>query len=852
MKKITLLAILTVFYIFVAAQNTEKYTHAIKSSDSNLNLWTCPPTERVFKNSAIPADTENMIKVYAAKNETEPFILVIKPKKDLKVNVKISDFNSEIKTEIFQVKYVNIKKATDNIGKTGDYPDPLMPIENNTSIDLKAEINTAIWFSVSTTDKTPKGDHKATITVGNATVEVKLHVFNFAVPEEIHVKSQMNLNHQVILSKYGVTGTGENYWNYVDKIKQIFIDHRLTPKNPLWSGGLTSGGAPYIDYDCNSTFKDNDGIWGFEHPANKYLKGDGFNNGVGFPSFMAMTFKNNDASADQRPDKFCDISRSASDWVGAAATTSYNKKWFQYVKAIQDYLSKLGYLDKAYYYFANEPQDQTDYDAVAWYSQELKKAAPSLKLMVSEGAKPEIYNNAKYKGAKIDIWLPVLNQYDPEIAHERLSKNNEETWIYFLHGTRPPYFNPITLDHPGIESKLTGWFIWKYRIRGIAYYAMNDWSKNPWTDPMTDGHNGDLFMFYPPSEKNENISYGANNHRFVPSIRFELMRDGLEDYEYLYTLNNNKQPEVYKTNNADNQADKIISSLTSYNRDSEYMYNLRRFIGLKIGGEISAIPDIAPSNLHERSKGKPGKYYINFQDPNGEPKANPLIIENKEYTKIGWNNYDDKLGYGWFGDMSHVMYKYLSDAPNVLQGSILYDDWGREKVFEFDLPNGTYNVTVSAGWQGKTYKRNKIEIEGISFINDEATSPYIKRTKKVTVADYKLTMNMGIFDEYTMLNYIDIEADEIATPIDEKNELHYFNVFPNPFNEIIIVKNKNLDCSNFEVTIYNISGAKMQIEQQIPANGVIEISTKQLPVGFYIIKIKDDKKREFSLKCNKI
>ena len=36
---------------------------------------------------------------------------------------------------------------------------------------------------------------------------------------------------------------------YVDNMKQWFIDHRLTPKSVLWSGGLTSnGGGPYIDH----------------------------------------------------------------------------------------------------------------------------------------------------------------------------------------------------------------------------------------------------------------------------------------------------------------------------------------------------------------------------------------------------------------------------------------------------------------------------------------------------------------------------------------------------------------------------------------------------------------------------
>ncbi|MEM7029088.1 MAG: DUF4091 domain-containing protein, partial [Chloroflexota bacterium] len=577
----------------------------------------------------------------------------------------------------------------------------------------------------------------------------------------LHVKSQMNVSHQNFLNYYGVSGTGSDYWFYVDKIKQFFIDHRLTPKSALWSGGLTGQGAgPYIDYDCNGTLSDPYGIWGFETPADKYLNGNGFNDGTGFPSFMAATFQNNDSSDDQRPSEFCNLTRSANDWYTANnPNTAYNQAWFTYMGVIETYLNQLGYLDQGYYYFANEPQDQADYDAVAWYSQELKKAAPNFKLMVSEEPKPEIHSHPTYPGAKIDIWLPVLHQYDPVAAQDRQQNHDEDVWIYFLHGTRPPFFNPITLDHPGIESKLTGWFLWKYRLRGLAYYSLNNWGKNPWTDPMTSNHNGDTFMLYPPAENNQPIAYGSNNHRFVPSIRFELMRDSLEDYEYLYVLHGG-QPEVGISNSADTQANKIIAGLTSYTRDDDFMYNLRRLIGLKNGNAITTIPDIQPPASHPRTEGPPSDYYLNFQDPNGQPTTNPLIVDGKTYMKIGWNEYeaDTSLGYGWYGDMAQVEYQYLSNAPNPLQQSIIFDDWGRQKTFEFDLPNGEYNVTVSVGWQGKTYSRNFIEIEGITFVDDEPSSPYLVRSNAVTIQDNKLTMAMGIFDEYTMLNYLDIEA----------------------------------------------------------------------------------------------
>ncbi len=743
-----------------ANDDLESYTYKLAQSTSAYQFWTAPPSERVFKDDSLPTETDSGVKVYAARNEFEPFQIVVNPASSGSVTVSIDPFSSGITAELYQVKYVNVAQATDSLGRTGDYPDPLWPLDNGASIALTANENTAFWFSLFVPPGTASGDYTTDVHIGGINIPITLHVFDFAIPDDLHVKSQMNFSHENVLDAYSVPGT--EYWMYVDKMKQYFIDHRLTSKGPLWPGGLTAGGTfaePFINYNCAThTLTDTHDIWGFEQLADKYLNGNGFNDGVGFPSLMVASFVHNDPSQDQRPDPFCGQALSAGDWL-QNPDSAYNQAWFAYVTALRDYLNGLGYLDEAYHYFANEPQDQADYNAVAWYSRYAHNAAPNLKLMVSEEPKPEIYNQTD---AHIDIWLPVLQNYDPDVSHDRESNYSEETWIYFLYGTRPPYFNPITLDHPGIESTLTGWFLWKYRVRGIAYYSLNDWSKNPWTDPMTDGHNGDIFMLYPPSESNTPITYGSNNHRFVPSIRFELMRDSLEDYEYLYVLSGG-QPEVDLTNTADTQADKIISGLTSYTRHSEFMYNLRRLIGLKNGGEIAEIPDIQPPGAHPRTEGPPGDYYINFQDPAGGPTADPLVVNEKEYMKIGWNEYeaDTSLGYGWYGDMAHVMYQYLDSGPNELQRSIIYDDWGRQKTFEFDLPNGAYSVTVSVGWEGGDYEHHRVAIEGVSFVDDEATTssaPYIIRTKPVAIADNKLTMEMGIFDEYTMLNYLDIEA----------------------------------------------------------------------------------------------
>lgn len=770
------------------------FQYRLSQSTEELEIWTAPPSVRIFRNQEAPAEIGSEVRVYAAADEFEPFQVVVKPDahRDLCVNI-VGEGAADaagIETEIHQVKYVDIAVPSDLLGSVGPWPDPLWPLNKGETVTVDADRNTSFWFTIKVPRDTPKGDYPLSVHLGTVVVPVMLHVFAFNLPEVLHVKSQMNFSYETLLEKYGVDELDHNYWDYVERIKAFFIEHRLTPKSVLWSGGVTSaGGGSYIDYDCAGTLTDNHGIWGFEAPAARYLDGwdlmEGtyvhpFNDGVGFPSFMAVTFKNNDPSQDQRPSQFCGVTRNDADWYGADQPSSlYNEKWVQYMAELENYLERVGYLDRAYHYMANEPQDQDDYDAVAWYSRLLKSAAPNLKLMVSEEPKSAIYNHPDYMASgQIDIWLSVLNRYNPVISHDRALNHGEETWIYWLHGTRPPFFNPITLDHPGIESRLTGWFLWRYRIRGIAYYSLNNWSKNPWVDPLNDNHNGDLFMLYPPSQDNSVIPLGSNGHRLVPSIRFELMRDSLEDYEYLYLLNGGKEPEVGvetdgDPNTADAQAAKIVSGIASYTRDDDFMYDLRRLIGLKIGGEIDVIPDNESEATHPRAEGEPGDYYINFQNPDGEPvttrtedtwsTGHPhkyVTLAGHEYLQVGIETYSEAAGLGWMEDTTHFLTGRdpWGEETDERKITYVYDDYAHHPaIFEFDLPNGTYSVEISVGTPRRVREHNRVIVEGVTFIDDEPSDPFIIRCMEVTVTDSKLTLEMGIWGEYTMIDYLDIE-----------------------------------------------------------------------------------------------
>ena len=107
-----------------------------------------------------------------------------------------------------------------------------------------------------------------------------------------------------------------------------------------------------------------------------------------------------------------------------------------------------------------------------------------------------------------------------------------------------------------------------------------------------------------------------------------------------------------------------------------------------------------------------------------------------------------------------MLYQYLADAPvDDLQRSIIYDDYGRTDTFTWDIANGKYEVTVSIGFDGPDYPKNRVHVEGQPLFDSVATTqaePYKTASLVVDVTDGNITMEAGQKDEYTMLNWLSI------------------------------------------------------------------------------------------------
>ena len=139
----------------------------------------------------------------------------------------------------------------------------------------------------------------------------------------------------------------------------------------------------------------------------------------------------------------------------------------------------------------------------------------------------------------VDIWVPLIPEYNM-IEAQRLRAEGKNMWWYLCVGPRHPYPNWF-VESPAIEARLLmGTMSYKYQVGGVLYFATNSWALND--HPIS--KNGPYTDWFPGSGKSREGTYANGDGSVfcagpdgpVTTIRYENIRDGLEDYEYLSIL----------------------------------------------------------------------------------------------------------------------------------------------------------------------------------------------------------------------------------------------------------------------------------------------------------------------------
>lgn len=174
--------------------------------------------------------------------------------------------------------------------------------------------------------------------------------------------------------------------------------------------------------------------------------------------------------------------------------------------------------DRVFTQLAYEPEEPA-WNRVLEKMQYWKDMAPDIPITVSTmGLRPFIPD-------MLDIWsvhAQVLDTTQNITVLERAAEG-KPVWWYVNHTPPRPYGN-FFMDFAAIEHRILFWQSWALGMRGMQYWNVNNWPDDgdPYTN-VTDitPVNGDGVLIYP--DKSGPVS----------SIRWEIIRDGLEDYDYL-------------------------------------------------------------------------------------------------------------------------------------------------------------------------------------------------------------------------------------------------------------------------------------------------------------------------------
>ncbi|MCH5376138.1 MAG: DUF4091 domain-containing protein, partial [Planctomycetes bacterium] len=504
-------------------------------------VWWCDATRKIPRQRAVPEARDDAVRIEAARHDYEAAQIVVRPSSDLKgLTATATDLSGPdghripaANVEILQVYYHYVHHPTDATGVRDWWPDALPPLDR--PLDVAGGDNQPLWVLVYVPKDARPGDYSGMVRLSAesfaAEVPLRLHVWDFTLPERNHLETAFGLSAHNIWQYHGLK-SDEDRRRVLDLYLQSFARHRIspydpTPLDPIRVRFVPDADPPRADVDFAA----------FDAAMAKAVDRYHFTSfRLGVQGMGGGTFH-----ARQEP-RIGDYGEE---------TPQYQAMFSSYVGQLERHLRDRGWLDMAYVYWFDEPAPP-DYDFVANGMRRLKHCAPGLRRMLTE----EPGDNAL--AGLVDIWCPISHNYDPGEAEKRRA-DGERFWWYVCTGPKAPYCT-LFIDHPATELRVWHWQTWQREIVGTLVWQSNYWTssaafpdrpQDPYADPMgyVSGYstprgvkrfwgNGDGRFLYPPLAASVPGKSGSEPVIAPPvsSIRWEMLREGVEDYEYLYLL----------------------------------------------------------------------------------------------------------------------------------------------------------------------------------------------------------------------------------------------------------------------------------------------------------------------------
>ncbi len=558
-----------------------------QSRPVTAEIWTMPSTVKVLRDedySENYTDTPQLT-FETARNEYESAQLFITPETDVKnYTVTVSDLtdaggNTIAKENItvYNQKYVEIVSLTSKTSgrPLGYYPDALIPMqaaESAGETTIKAGANQGIWLTLFTPENTKSGTYFGSVTlkVDDSTFQVPITVtvWDFVVPNKSNIRTAFYIFPEYLMGGE-LNNTPEMYQKYVDTC---------------------------LDYRISTTF---------------------------------MVYP---------------LSISEDDWLAKIKEYAANERCTSYVLSnempfseerqlrllIENSTPDLNLVEKAYFYPYDEPYGDTVAPAV-------QKNKDLIDMLIAVASSYSTEQLTSFGLTKADIesipvlitaittidglrtYCPPVQEFNTPALREKYAKYREEayagkngelrenaygsTWWYHCGISQYQQHPTLVIDGDLLSCRVQSWMQYEYGLDGFLYWGsasyfntdnfrdnINGWRPAKLWDvgnSVVNQANGDGMLLYPGAK------YGLDEP--IPSIRLMSLRDGFEEYEYLYMLGNlaKEYGEEYQANNFTKSLDSLYESLYE-GTIPKTDYNLV----LKARAALASMLELANSEAH--------------------------------------------------------------------------------------------------------------------------------------------------------------------------------------------------------------------------------------------------------------
>ena len=602
----TVLVAATVVTAFVAVATA---TPALPAQQ----VWTLTSMDKAYPDSK-PGSNQD-IYVSAAGNEWEGAQIVVRSSLATHdVTLAWDQASDQLlidNSTLQRVGYVHITRPTTYLGsKPGYYPDPLLPAEFGQAVTVPGS-TTSFYVLFHVPKNTPEGDYKGTVIVTDGSeptlVNVRLHVWGFGW-DKPHLNTSLKLDTKLI----GRSLKGRIVWyrnsdRILKQYYKLFSDYGLSPD--------TVGPRPKVSASGQAS-------WGkYTAAVSPYLSSDG----IDFTD-LRLPWDN------YVPFPLADLSHKA-------------KQFSTYLDAATATFKQQGWEKKAYVYVVDEPitTSQERYaDKLARMAHAASaKSGYRIRFLLTDD--PRTYaqhsnplNTFLFKD--VDIWCPrYFYFFDRLSAIAARRRAGAEIWWYLYANKAAKKIPTWVIDKGLADERAMGWLSYQQGVTGILYFGTNRWInpltnsgyRDPYMDPASTAGktygkyvaNGEASLLYPGYAP----SVGLNDPYAGPrsSLRFESLRDGVEDYEYLYMASHSGNGSDFSQSSASGKAfaqrvaaavaqftpdhdGKAYNNFPVYTTQAAVYQNARDHLGNFISRRVDGLaPLVASGKIVDAATGKP-------------------------------------------------------------------------------------------------------------------------------------------------------------------------------------------------------------------------------------------------------